>query len=100
MLASTLQNNKNRYLAYNALRKKYFLANSPKDSPIILYMLPWLLSVNRQSVPGYIKELKEALDNLVKMKSPSLEEILRKRGFCYEANIVKDIIESLEKGDE
>ena len=59
MLASALQNNKNRYLAYNALRKKYFLANSPKDSPIILYMLPWLLSVNRQSVPGYIGDLKE-----------------------------------------
>ena len=59
MRAITLQNNKYRYLAYNALRKKYFLANSPKDSSIILYMLPWLLSVNRQSVPGYIKDLKE-----------------------------------------
>ena len=59
MLAITLQKNKNMYLAYNSLRKKYFLANSPKDSPTILYMLPWLLSVNRQSVPGYIKELKE-----------------------------------------
>ena len=45
MRAITLQNNKKRYLAYNALRKKYFLANSPKDGPIILYMLPWLLSV-------------------------------------------------------
>ena len=60
MRAITLQNNKNRYLAYIDLRKKFFLANSPKDSPIILYMLPWLLSVNRQSVPGYINDLKEA----------------------------------------
>ena len=60
MRAIKLQNNKKRYLAYNAIRKKYFLVNSPKDSPIILYMLPWLLSVNRQSVPGYIKDLKEA----------------------------------------
>ncbi len=60
MRAITLQNNKKSYLAYNALRKKYFLANSPKDSPIILHMLPWLLSVNHQSVPGYIKDLKEA----------------------------------------
>ncbi len=59
MLPITLQNNKNRYLAYNTFRKKYFLANSPKDSPIILYMLPWLLSVNHQSVPGYIEKLKE-----------------------------------------
>lgn len=60
MRAITLQNNKNSYLAYTALRKKFFLANSPKDGPIILYMLPWLLSVNRQSVPGYIQDLKEA----------------------------------------
>jgi hypothetical protein len=38
--------------------KKIFSTNSPKDSQIILYMLPWLLSVNRPSVPGYIKDLK------------------------------------------
>lgn len=55
----TVQNNKKRYLAYNNFRKKIFSANSPKDSQIILYMLPWLLSVNRLSVPGYIKDLKK-----------------------------------------
>jgi adenylate cyclase, class 1 len=59
LLAITLQNNRNRYLAYNVFRKNYFLANSPKDSPTILYLLPWLLSINRQSVPGYIKDLNE-----------------------------------------
>ncbi len=55
----TVQNNKKRYLAYNNFRKKIFSINSPKDSQIILYMLPWLLSVNRSSVPGYIKDLKK-----------------------------------------
>lgn len=59
MFPITLQNNKKRYLDYNNFRKKIFLTNSPKDSPVILYMLPWILSVNRPSVPGYIKELKE-----------------------------------------
>jgi adenylate cyclase class 1 len=59
LLSITVQKNKKRYLAYNNFRKKLFLANSPKDSPIILYMLPWMLSVNRHSVPGYIKDLKE-----------------------------------------
>ena len=59
MLSITLQNNKKRYLAYNNFRKNIFSANSPKDSLIILYMLPWFLSVNRLTIPGYIKELKE-----------------------------------------
>jgi adenylate cyclase class 1 len=59
LLARTLQHNKKRYLDYNNFRKKIFLTNSPKDGPVILYMLPWLFSVNRPSVPGYVKELKE-----------------------------------------
>jgi adenylate cyclase, class 1 len=59
LLSITVQNNKKRYLAYNNFRKSIFLKNSPKDSPVILYMLPWLLNINRLSVPGYIKELKE-----------------------------------------
>jgi adenylate cyclase, class 1 len=59
LLSITLQNNKKRYLAYSKFRKSIFSANSPKDSSVILYMLPWLLSVNRVTVPGYIKELKE-----------------------------------------
>ncbi|MGV8059711.1 MAG: class I adenylate cyclase [Smithellaceae bacterium] len=59
MLSITIQNNKKRYLDYNNFRQNIFLTNSPKDAPVILYMLPWLLSVNRPSVPGYVKELKE-----------------------------------------
>lgn len=59
LLSITLQNNKKRYLDYNNFRKKILLTNSPKDGPVIIYMLPWLLSINRPAVPGFIKELKE-----------------------------------------
>lgn len=58
MLSVVLQNNKRNYLNYNEWRKKLFIANSPKDANIILYLLPWLLTVNRSEVPGFIKEMK------------------------------------------
>jgi adenylate cyclase, class 1 len=54
-----LQRNKKRYLAYTHFRKKIFSANLPKDSRIILYVMPWLLSVNRPTLPGYIQEMKK-----------------------------------------
>ncbi|MFO7569065.1 MAG: class I adenylate cyclase, partial [Smithellaceae bacterium] len=60
MLPITLQTNKRQYLAYNAWRKKYFLANSPKDGNIILHLLPWFLSVNHPLVPGYIQDMEQA----------------------------------------
>lgn len=59
MLSYKIQSNKKRYLAYNNFRKKIFSAISPKDSQVILNLLPWLLSVNRPSVPGYLKDWKE-----------------------------------------
>jgi adenylate cyclase class 1 len=94
----TLQNNKNRYLAYNAFRKNYFLANSPKDSPIILYMLPWLLSVNRQSVPGYIKELKEPFHvfNVTNDKEIFKQETLFKKQFAIKED--KSLIRHASNG--
>jgi adenylate cyclase, class 1 len=59
LLSSVLQNNKKIYLTYNNFRKHIFSSISPKESPVILHMLPWLLSVNRVAIPGYIKDLKE-----------------------------------------
>ena len=59
MLSVTLQNNKRNYLRYNEWRKQQFIANSPKDAGIILYLLPWLLNVNHPSVPGFIRDLKD-----------------------------------------
>lgn len=59
MLSVTLQNNKRNYLRYNEWRKKQFLNNSPRDAHIILNLLPWLLTVNRAEIPGFIKEMKK-----------------------------------------
>jgi len=42
-------------------------------------------------------ELKEALKKLAAMKEPSLEKILRKRGFGSEADVVKVVIDTFEK---
>jgi len=59
LLSVTLQNNKKNYLRYNEWRKQQFIANSPKDANVILYILPWLLNMNHPSVPGFIKEMKD-----------------------------------------
>lgn len=58
--------NKHAFLEYNELRKKTFLALSPREAETILYFLPWLLSVNYPSCPGYLEDLKSPfnIDNL------------------------------------
>ena len=50
--------NKVKYLEYNRLRKELFAEYSPKDSELILYLLPWLLSVNHPGCPGFIPDLE------------------------------------------
>jgi adenylate cyclase class 1 len=50
--------NKETFLKYNEFRKQVFLDLSPKDADIILYLLPWLLSVNHPACPGYVRGLK------------------------------------------
>jgi len=57
-LYKTLTHNKNIYLECNRFRKKIFAKLAPKDSESILYLLPWLLSVNHEAVPGYIDSIK------------------------------------------
>ncbi len=58
MLSVTLQKNKRSYQVYNEWRKQLFVSNTPKDAEVILYLLPWMLSVNHEAVPGYVEELK------------------------------------------
>ncbi|NNF99063.1 MAG: hypothetical protein HKM93_06770 [Desulfobacteraceae bacterium] len=53
-----LSRNQKIYTAYNTFRKKMFEELAAKDSDIILYLLPWLLSINEQALPGYIKDLE------------------------------------------
>lgn len=52
-----LSRNKRIFLSYNKFRKDVFAECSPKDSEVILYMLPWLLSVNEPGCPGYLPNL-------------------------------------------
>lgn len=57
MILKILERNKMKFLEYNELRKQMFSECSPKDSETILYLLPWLLSVNHPDCPGYMLDL-------------------------------------------
>jgi adenylate cyclase class 1 len=59
-IEKALSRNKKVFLEYNNFRKKLFSEMAPKDSEIILYLLPWLLSVNDALCPGYVPDLAEA----------------------------------------
>jgi len=98
LLFSTLQKNKKKFIAYNDFRKNIFLQNSVKDAPVILYMLPWLLSVNRLSVPGYIKDLKEPFHvfNIENEREILKKEVFYKR--MYEIREEKSLIRQSYRG--
>jgi adenylate cyclase class 1 len=55
----TFVRNKKIYLAYNEFRKNIFSEMTPRESEVILYLLPWMLSVNNPEVPGYVPHLKK-----------------------------------------
>jgi len=57
-ILSALIRNKKTYTAYNNFRKELFAELAPADSKTILYLLPWLISVNHPKCPGYIANLK------------------------------------------
>ena len=61
MRLKTVSENKDTFLKYNELRKRMFWELSPKDADIILFLVPWLLSVNHPACPGYIRGLKTPL---------------------------------------
>ena len=56
MLPNRFIQNKKTFLAYNEFRKQIFTELAPRDSEFVLYLLPWLLSVNDPAVPGYIPD--------------------------------------------
>ncbi len=58
MLQFHLARNKKAFLEYMDFRKKMFCELAPKDSEDILYLLPWLLSINHNACPGYIPGLE------------------------------------------
>ncbi len=61
MQLTTFVQTKKVYLAYNDFRKGIFAELAPRDAEAILYLLPWMLSVNEPTVPGYIAQLKKPI---------------------------------------
>ncbi len=48
--------NRLRFLRYNQFRKQLFAELAPRESEAVLYLLPWLLSVNDPRCPGYLSD--------------------------------------------
>ena len=59
IIQKTLSRNKRIFLEYNEFRKKIFSERTPKDSEIILYLIPWLFSINEPACPGYLQDLNQ-----------------------------------------
>ncbi|MDI6727027.1 MAG: hypothetical protein QMD32_08660 [Smithellaceae bacterium] len=55
--AKIIMDNRKTFLAYNEFRKDIFSRLAPRESEVILYLLPWLLSINHPAFPGYVKNL-------------------------------------------
>jgi len=87
-LSRILTQNKNIFLEYNQFRKRIFSQLAPKDSEIILYQLPWMLSVNSVSVPGYVEHIKHnfRVFNIETQKEILKREKLFKNTFHIESD--------------
>jgi len=89
----TLSQNKKKVLAYNHFRKGIFAELAPKDSEIILHLLPWMLSVNDPHVPGYIENIGRLWsvfqidnDREITSREPSFKRMF---GIMYEDPLLK-----------
>jgi adenylate cyclase, class 1 len=72
-MITKIRQNRRQYHAYNTFRKKIFAELSPRESQMVLYMLPWLLSINHPDCPGYIPGSQKILrvfgvDNIPEIK--------------------------------
>ena len=72
MLRNRFVQNKKAYLSYNRFRKKIFTELAPRDGETILYMLPWMLSVNDPAVPGYVPDLESPISVFGVAADPAL----------------------------
>jgi adenylate cyclase class 1 len=84
MQMETFNQNKKTFLQYNNFRKQIFTDLAPKDSEVILYMLPWLLSQNDPAVPGYIPEMITSFtvhgiekDDKIRKREPDFRRMLK-----------------------
>jgi adenylate cyclase class 1 len=55
-ISRIVSRNKRRFLKYNQFRKQLFAELAPKESEAVVYLLPWLLSVNDPRCPGYLDD--------------------------------------------
>ena len=81
-IQKVLSQNRRVFLSYNSFRKKLFSERAPKDSGSILYLLPWLLSINEPACPGFVKDLKRPFrvynieyDKEIKQREPEFKKI-------------------------
>ncbi|MBW2370170.1 MAG: class I adenylate cyclase [Deltaproteobacteria bacterium] len=58
MIQPILARNKQTFQAYSRFRKQVFTELSPKAGEAVLYLLPWLLSINHEDCPGYVADLE------------------------------------------
>lgn len=84
MRIESFAQNKKTFLQYNNFRKQIFTDLAPKDSEIILYLLPWMLGRNDPEVPGYIPEMIAPFvvhgmenDDKIRKRVPDFRRILK-----------------------
>ncbi|MFH1983747.1 MAG: class I adenylate cyclase [Pseudomonadota bacterium] len=53
-----LRRNRRIFANYQAFRQSLFAELAPEDSEAVLYLLPWLLSINEPQCPGFIAQIK------------------------------------------
>ena len=58
MIQKILSRNKRVFNEYLEFRKKIFAELAAKESEAILYLLPWLLSINDPACPGHVPGIK------------------------------------------
>ncbi len=53
-----MRRNRRIFLNYQTFRRSLFAELAPEVSEVLLYLLPWLLSVNDPQCPGYVPEIE------------------------------------------
>ncbi|MDX9786749.1 MAG: class I adenylate cyclase [Desulfobacterales bacterium] len=61
MALPILSKNKQTFIRYNRFRKQIFSELSPRATETILYLLPWMLSVNHPACPGFVVNMVRPL---------------------------------------
>ncbi|MGM0417271.1 MAG: class I adenylate cyclase [Thermodesulfobacteriota bacterium] len=83
-LEKSISRNNSIFNLYNEKRKALFREISPKESIQILYLLPWLLSINHKKCPGFVPEMQGSfkvfgIDNSfeIKKKEPVFKKMFK-----------------------